>query len=196
MPSRSNIKTMTPITTHHTGGSTMKPNSMKNKVASKPKTKSNRRQRGGSTMKQNSMKNKVGSKSKSNRSHRRHRGGSPASEMVMNQLTNGSKTEMFPACDKMTGDMSSLNTYQTTGGSRKSNRKNKSMKGGGSDWMTTQYSLGSYNAPEASVGQFSASAAASRSDYMNPPTLGLAGSGSPMTALEGGNVHTIGAPLV
>ena len=70
------------------------------------------------------------------------------------------------------------------------------MKGGGSDWMSSQYSLGSYNAAEASVGQFSQSAAASRAEYMNPSTLGLAGSGSPMGALEGANVRSIGSPLV
>ena len=85
--------------------------------------------------------------------------------------------------------------------SRKSLKSSKShkrsmMKGGASDWMSSQYSLGSYNASEAGVGQFSQSAAASRADYMNPPNLGLAGSGAPMGALEGAGVRSIGSPLV
>jgi hypothetical protein len=80
--------------------------------------------------------------------------------------------------------------------SKNTNSKRRMMKGGGSDWMSSQYSLGSYNAAEASVAPFSQSAAASRNDYMNPPTLGLAGSGAPMGALEGANVRMVGSPLV
>ena len=153
-------------------------------------------------------------------------GGSDASTMVMNQLANNSTTNKFPAgFSNVKGDMDSLNLYQPSGGSRKSRKHSKSrkshkksngrkskkahksnkshkshkrrmMKGGASDWMSSQYSLGSYNAAEASVGQFSQSAAASRADYMNPPTLGLAGSGAPMGALEGAGVRSIGSPLV
>jgi len=73
------------------------------------------------------------------------------------------------------------------------------MNGGGSDWISSQYSLGPSNNPEMSaedVGKFSQSVAGSRADYMNPPTLGLAGSGSPMNDLEGANVSKLGAPLV
>ena len=153
-------------------------------------------------------------------------GGSDASTMVMNQLANNSTTNKFPAgFSNVKGDMDSLNLYQPSGGSRKSRKHSKSrkshkksngrkskkahksnkshkshkrrmMKGGASDWMSSQYSLGSYNASEASVGQFSQSAAASRADYMNPPNIGLAGSGSPMGALEGAGVRSIGSPLV
>ena len=82
---------------------------------------------------------------------------------------------------------------------RKNRNKNKNMKGGGSDWISSQYSLGSYNGPEMSasaVGQFSQAMAGSRADYMNPPNLGSAGSGYPMGSLEGANVHMTGAPLV
>jgi len=73
------------------------------------------------------------------------------------------------------------------------------MSGGGSDWISSQYSLGSYNQAEMSaedVAKFSQSAAGSRSDYMNPPNLGLAGSGAPMGSLEGANVNMTGSPLV
>lgn len=153
-------------------------------------------------------------------------GGSDASDMVMEKLANTSTTNKFPEGMNVTGNMESLNLYQPSGGSRKSrkggkggkhkkgktnkNKKNgknrtkskntksklRMMKGGGSDWMSSQYSLGSYNAAEASVAPFSQSAAASRNDYMNPPTLGLAGSGAPMGALEGANVRMVGSPLV
>lgn len=81
------------------------------------------------------------------------------------------------------------------------NRKqnNNNMRGGGSDWITSQYSLGSYNGPEMSAGdvaKFSQSTAGSRADYMNPPNLGTAGSGYPMGSLEGANVRMTGSPLV
>ena len=92
----------------------------------------------------------------------------------------------------------SRKSSKSNGKSRKSRRVRK-MKGGGSDWISSQYSLGSYNQAEMSaedVAKFSQSAAGARADYMNPPTLGLAGSGSPMNALEGANVNKEDAPLV
>jgi len=93
-------------------------------------------------------------------------------------------------------------SHKLKGKSHKSkgkSRRVRKMKGGGSDWISSQYSLGSYNQAEMSaedVGKFSQSAAGSRADYMNPPNLGLAGSGSPMSALEGANVNKAGAPLI
>jgi len=81
----------------------------------------------------------------------------------------------------------------------KSNKRNHKMAGGGSDWMSSQYSLGSYNSAEMSagdVGKFSNSLAGSRANYMNPPNLGLAGSGAAMGSLEGANVRMVGSPLV
>ena len=149
-------------------------------------------------------------------------GGSDASDMVMEKLANTSTTNKFPEGFNVTGNMESLNLYKPSGGSRKGGKsrkgrkshkggktrkskntkskntksKRRMMKGGGSDWMSSQYSLGSYNAAEASVAPFSQSVAASRNDYMNPPTLGLAGSGAPMGALEGANVRMVGSPLV
>ena len=82
-------------------------------------------------------------------------------------------------------------------GKRNKSKKNKIMKGG-SAWIASQYSLGNINASGMSsdIGNFSESQGVSRDILMNPPTMGLAGSGSPMTGLEGGNVTTVGAPLV
>ena len=137
------------------------------------------------------------------------KGGSKASDMVMAHLNADAKTNSFVGSKHIKGNMDSLNLYQPSGGSRKSkgksrkskgkSRRVRKMKGGGSDWISSQYSLGSYNQAEMSaedVGKFSQSAAGSRADYMNPPNLGLAGSGSPMSALEGANVSKAGAPLV
>jgi len=149
------------------------------------------------------------------------KGGSLSSDLVMEQLNamknNKSLNTSWPP---VKGDMNSLKLYQTTGGSRrrkhgkKHSKKNskrrskrhskshskskKSMRGGGSDWIMSQYSLGPNNNPEmpaSMVGQFSQSMATSRSDYMNPASLGSAGSGYPMSSLEGANVKHIGAPL-
>ena len=168
-------------------------------------------------------KKSTSSRSRKNKSSKiqSHKGGSPASEMVMSTLSDKSTTDTYPGCAKMDGNISSLELYKTTGGgkfkkhksrksskSRKHNKKGRNsqkskrmskrrnLKGGGSDWMSSQYSLGSYNAPEASVSNFSSSAAASRNDYMNPPNLGSAGSGSPMGSLEGANVRMVGAPVI
>jgi hypothetical protein len=81
----------------------------------------------------------------------------------------------------------------------KRNNSRRTMRGGGSDWISSQYSLGPSNNPEQNsslVAQFSQSTATPRSEYMNPTTMGLAGSGYPMGSLEGANVQHIGAPLV
>jgi hypothetical protein len=81
----------------------------------------------------------------------------------------------------------------------KRNHRLHVMRGGASDWLASNYSLGNINAAAQSgnwVGQFSQSAATDRNILMNPPTLGLAGSGAPMGALEGANVRMVGAPLV
>ena len=151
------------------------------------------------------------------------KGGSKASNMVMSHLNADAKTNSFIGSKPIKGNMDSLNLYQPSGGARKSKSKSRKsrkskgkskgksrkskgksrrvrkMKGGGSDWISSQYSLGSYNQAEMSaedVAKFSQSEAGSRADYMNPPNLGLAGSGSPMSALEGANVSKAGAPLV
>ena len=73
------------------------------------------------------------------------------------------------------------------------------MRGGhASDWISSQYSLGNINAAgmNNSNAEFSASQGVERNVLMNPPTLGLAGSGYPMGSLEGANVNSVGAPLV
>ena len=113
-----------------------------------------------------------------------------------NTKTNhGNKYRKYKKSSK-TGNFKNSNNFKNS----KYNNKNKkiNMKGG-SDWIASQYSLGSYNAPEMSagdVGKFSNSLAGSREDYMNPSSLGSAGSGYPMGSLEGANVRMTGAPLV
>ena len=151
------------------------------------------------------------------------KGGSSASDNVMSQLTENAKTVGYPESFNVKGDMNSLNLYAPSGGyrrnkknlksykkqrgskgqknkSRKSskNRKNNhTMKGGyGSAWIASQYSLGNINNQMGSVSDFSASQGVDRNTLMNPPTMGLAGSGSPMGSLEGANVRSVGSPLV
>jgi len=82
---------------------------------------------------------------------------------------------------------------------RKHKKRDHMMRGGyGSAWIASQYSLGNINGASmnTSAGDFSASQGVSRDVLMNPPTLGLAGSGYPMSNLEGANVQSVGAPLV
>ena len=81
----------------------------------------------------------------------------------------------------------------------KNNNHKHMMRGGhASDWISSQYSLGNINnaSMNSSTGDFSASQGVDRNTIMNPPTLGLAGSGYPMGSLEGANVNSVGAPLV
>jgi len=85
--------------------------------------------------------------------------------------------------------------------SMKSNKRNSKsgmriMKGG-SDWIASQYSQGPINNPVSTGSNlFSVSEPSDRDVLNNPPTLGLAGSGGAMGALEGANVRNVGAPLV
>lgn len=82
--------------------------------------------------------------------------------------------------------------------SKKNNNAKRVQRGGASDWIMSQYSLGSINNPEQPgswVGKFSQSTATSQNELMNPRTMGLAGSGYPMGSLEGANVSHVGAPI-
>ena len=84
---------------------------------------------------------------------------------------------------------------------KKNNKNNhiNNMKGGyGSAWIASQYSLGNINSAGMNTGtnDFSSSQGVSRDILMNPPTIGLAGSGYAMGKLEGANVNYVGAPLV
>ena len=84
------------------------------------------------------------------------------------------------------------------GGGSCGTTERRPQSGGASAWLASQYSLGPMNNPEMSasaVGQFSQSMATSRDILMNPPNLGLAGSGSAISPLEGANVRHIGSPL-
>lgn len=85
-----------------------------------------------------------------------------------------------------------------SGGGSCGTTERRPQSGGASAWLASQYSLGPINNPEMSagaVGQFSQSMATSRDILMNPPNLGLAGSGSAMSPLEGANVRHVGSPL-
>ena len=147
-------------------------------------------------------------------------GGSEASDMVMSQLPDKAQTVGYPEGFNVKGNINSLNTYLPSGGSvikkqrkgrksrksrkgrkgynnlSKKNKKSKNIMRGGSDWISSQYSLGNINNTLGDTSQFSVSQGVDRNTLMNPPTLGLAGSGSPMGDLEGGNVRMVGAPLV
>ena len=133
-------------------------------------------------------------------------GGSQTSDMVMQNLPDDAKTMQYLPASKAIGNMNSLNLYQTTGGGSKSGPTNPKMKGGasqkqrggGSDWIMSNYSQGNINAPgqpSSWVGQFSASSGSGRDMLMNPSSMGLAGSGYPMGSLEGANVSMTGAPI-
>ena len=152
-------------------------------------------------------------------------GGSSASDMVTANLPDVAQTDNYSKGFDVKGDINSLKLYAPSGGSRKKrgskgrknkshskSKKNKSRKSrksrkssrrnhmmrGGSDWISSQYSLGSINGAgmNTSAGDFSASQGVDRNTLMNPPTMGLAGSGTAMGALEGANVRSVGAPLV
>ncbi len=72
-----------------------------------------------------------------------------------------------------------------------------SMQSGGfSDWMSSQYSLGNINSADSGLsGNFTSQGITSRSALMNPANMGKAGSGYPMSSLEGANVGRTGAPF-
>jgi len=145
--------------------------------------------------------------------HNKHFGGSVTSDYVMSQLNTDAKTIPFQPHLGVKADINSLNTYKPSGGARlvsnkthkkhkngkfnKNKKSLKNMKGGyGSDWMSSQYSLGSYNASPQSadyVKQFSNSGAG---NYITPPNLESAGSGGAISNLEGSSGRVIGAPLV
>jgi hypothetical protein len=122
------------------------------------------------------------------------------------QTTGGSrrknKSNQSSRKQKKTSNKSKKNLTKKSKRNTRNNRNHnhsRSQRGGGSDWIMSQYSLGPSNYAEQSagmVGQFSQSAATPRADYMNPSTLGLAGSGYPMSSLEGANVSRIGAPIM
>ena len=146
-------------------------------------------------------------------------GSGQASDMVMSNLLDDAKTVAYPESQRVAGDINSLNTYQITGGSKKKrnskrkhskrkhskrnnktrnnkNSKNRRSLRGGSDWISSQYSLGPVNNPDAATTGFSTSSGVANSMLMNPPNIGLAGSGSAMSELEGANVRNVGAPLI
>ena len=140
---------------------------------------------GGSRKRRSNRKNKRTQK----KSRRQQRGGNPLKKQcggnpLKKQMNGGNPLK------------------KQTGGNVKKHMKGgftkKNMKGGGSDWIMSNYSQGNINAPAQPfswTGQFGVSQPSARDILMNPPTLGLAGSGYPMGSLEGANVRMTGAPL-
>lgn len=55
-------------------------------------------------------------------------GGSAASDMTMENLSDNAKTNKYAASWKVEGDINSLNTYQPSGGNRKSKSRNHKSK--------------------------------------------------------------------
>jgi hypothetical protein len=150
------------------GGSRKRRSNRKNKRTQK---KSKRQQRGGNPLKKQCGGNPL---------KKQMKGGNP----LKKQMKGGN-----PLKKQCGGNLKK----QMKGGFTK-----KMMKGGGSDWIMSNYSQGNINAPAQPfswTGQFGVSQPSERDMLMNPPTLGLAGSGYPMGSLEGANVRMTGAPL-
>uniref|UniRef100_A0A6C0E737 Uncharacterized protein n=1 Tax=viral metagenome TaxID=1070528 RepID=A0A6C0E737_9ZZZZ len=83
-------------------------------------------------------------KSKTQRKTRKIRGGSLASSRVESLVQPGCSQVQMPQSDKPSGDLSNVNLYQTTGGSR---RKFKKIKGGS---PASDYVMKYLNNPEHS----------------------------------------------
>ncbi len=73
---------------------------------------------------------------------KRQCGGSPASNRVHSFLNSDCASIATNSVAPSSNDVSAVNLYQTTGGSR-----SKKMSGGGSDWSSTVYSRGPVNNP-------------------------------------------------
>jgi hypothetical protein len=74
----------------------------------------------------------------------------------------------------------------------------KMQKGGGSDWISSQYSAGpSNNAMQDPnmTALFTTQKGMTSAEMNAPSSIGLAGSGYPMTEFEGGNIGRVGAPI-
>ena len=71
--------------------------------------------------------------------------------------------------------------------SRKPAKKSMSMMGGGSDWISSQYSQGPLNDDSDFSKYFSSSSPSSKGMLRNPPNLASAGSGAPMDFFGAGS---------
>ncbi len=132
-----------------------------------------------------SSKNRKSSNSNSNSRKSRNSSNSRKSSMSSNSRSNSRSNSSRKSRSKSRKNNKSHNN---------SNSK-RVQRGGMSAWMSSQYSLGNINAPHSGLsGNFTESSIPSHNSLMNPPNMGLAGSGSPMTALEGGTQSRVGAP--
>ena len=147
-------------------------------------------------------------------------GGSAASDMTMENLSDSAKTIKYVEGWKVQGDMNSLNTYQPSGGKRKS-KSHKSIKHKSNKHKTNKSNSKSKRSSKSKNNKNKRNnnnkhkhiIKGGASDYMasyyslnsnvarpniawDPATRDLAGSGAPMLALEGANVSRAGSPLV
>jgi len=139
------------------------------------------------------------------------KGGSLASDMVMDNVNKKATTLEYEDSPKLKTAHPYGNTclYKTTGGGKKSkkskkprkskkarktrkNKKGRKQRGGGSDWITSQYSLDIGQNKDVNPAIFSKSKPASMNRLLNPPNLGAAGSGHPNVAM---GASMAGAPL-
>jgi hypothetical protein len=148
------------------------------------------------------------------------KGGSESSDMTMKNLLDIAKTNKYVEGWKVKGDINSLNTYQPSGGKRKSkhrkshkrNHKSKNHKSNKSNSKSKRANKSknnknnrNHNRNHNHIGGASAYMAdfyakdsnkPQPNEMWNPPSRDSAGSGYPMGALEGANVGKIGAPIV
>jgi hypothetical protein len=110
-----------------------------------------------------------------------------------NKSKKTKRVSLLNRVKKMSKKMSNKVKKMVKGKGKGKGKGKKMMKGGGSDWIASQYSLGPINTPEGSTGEFSLSKAPSMSNLRNPPNMGKAGSGFPMKAGERGS--GTGAPV-
>lgn len=150
------------------------------------------------------------------------KGGSESSDMTMKNLLDIAKTNKYVEGWKVKGDINSLNTYQPSGGKRKSkhrkshkrNHKSKNHKSNKSNSKSKRANKSKNNKNNRNhnrnnnhnhIGGASAYMAdfyakdsnkPQPNEMWNPPSRDSAGSGYPMGALEGAKVGKPGAPLV
>lgn len=114
---------------------------------------------------------KSSGKNRKTRKTRKQRGGKNPPKKK-NSGKNNTKSDPADAQEGTTIKLIQQEIYKPTNNNNKSNQK-----GGGSAWMASQYSQSLSPASHARSSQFSSSAPASRNTLMNPPNMGLAGSG-------------------
>ena len=119
-------------------------------------------------------KNKINSNSNKNRNSNKRSSNSNKSSKSSNSNKRSSNS------NKRSKSRNSNKNSKSRNSNNRKTRKSKYLHiGGASDWMSTQYSLGSINAQDSDLTRsFTKTRAPSHSELMTPSTRGLAGSGS------------------